>query len=535
MSSCRISLLTSWVADGRVTVNADSAFANTLVRLAGKPIQASDHEIPPQSTEEEWKIKLNVVIHIVGSRGDVQPFVALGNELQRTGHRVRLATHAVFKQFVQDAGLEFYPIGGDPAELMAYMVKNPGLLPDIATLRSGEISKKRKIIAQMLEGCWNSCYSPDLETQVPFVANVIIANPPSFAHIHCAQALGVPLHMMFTMPWSPTLAFPHPLANIKGSQVGEGMANYLSYHFISFLTWQGLADIINSFRKDNLGLEEVPMAEGPFLIERLEVPFTYCWSPALLPKPKDWPSRLDVCGFFFRKAPNFSPLPELDSFLRAGRPPVYIGFGSIVVEDPNGLTVKILEAVKLAKVRAIVSSGWGSLASDQHSDDVFFLDSDCPHEWLFQQVAAVVHHGGAGTTACGLRYGCPTVVVPFFGDQPFWGDIIHAAGAGPRPIPHRQLNAQDLAGAIRFCLSSKVQEAAKQISQHMDVENGVQAAVASFHRHLSPKNMRCDLVPEHPATWLYTGRGRTMKLSGYAMEALVERRIITSRDMESYV
>lgn len=183
--------------------------------------------------------KLNIVIQIVGSRGDVQPFVALGTVLQRCGHRVRLATHNTFDKFVRESGLEFYPIGGDPHELMAYMVKNPGLIPSMKSLRAGEIERKRMMVLTMLENCWKSCVSPDPVTGMPFVADAIIANPPSFAYIHCAQALGIPVHVMFTMPWTSTVAFPHPLANLRGGDVGEGQGNYLSYLVVEWLTWQG--------------------------------------------------------------------------------------------------------------------------------------------------------------------------------------------------------------------------------------------------------------------------------------------------------
>lgn len=179
------------------------------------------------------------MIQVVGSRGDVQPFIALGNELQLYGHRVRLATHPVFESFVLESGLEFYPIGGDPSELMAYMVKNPGLIPQMKSLRSGEIQRKRAMVAEMLQGCWGSCISDDPVSQVPFVADAIIANPPSFAHIHCAQALSIPLHLMFTMPWSSTQAFPHPLANLKYSTTEPKMANYISYGVVEWMTWQG--------------------------------------------------------------------------------------------------------------------------------------------------------------------------------------------------------------------------------------------------------------------------------------------------------
>lgn len=199
---------------------------------------------------------MNIVLQVVGSRGDVQPFVALGNELQKYGHRVRLATHDIFKTFVTNAGLEFYPIGGDPAELMAvrssfmsrcsrcslviqYMVKNPGLIPNMRTLREHEISKKRTMIATMLIGCWNSCVEPDPDSGAPFLANAIIANPPSFAHIHCAQALSIPVHFVFTMPWTSTRAFSHPLANMQNSSTDPKLANYLSYGLVQILTWQG--------------------------------------------------------------------------------------------------------------------------------------------------------------------------------------------------------------------------------------------------------------------------------------------------------
>lgn len=178
----------------------------------------------------------------MGSRGDVQPFVALGTELQKHGHRVRLATHDVFATFVRSAGLEFFPVGGDPAELMAYMVRNPGLIPSMKSLRAGDIQKKRKMMREMLDGFWHSCIQPHPVSSTPFVADAIIANPPSFGHIHCAQALGIPVHMMFTMPWSSTRAFPHPLANIKlGQKSGTEpqTANYASYAVVEFLTWQG--------------------------------------------------------------------------------------------------------------------------------------------------------------------------------------------------------------------------------------------------------------------------------------------------------
>ncbi|KAK7757054.1 hypothetical protein SLS62_001072 [Diatrype stigma] len=197
-------------ADARVTAESPLPPAYIPPSLGGQPGQT-----PPP--------KLNVVIQIVGSRGDVQPFIALGKVLKNTyGHRVRLATHPVFQKFVEENDLEFFSIGGDPAELMAFMVKNPGLMPGFEAVKSGEVTKRRKGIEQIILGCWRSCIEtgkglgpapsfsrmerdyaglmPDSYDPLnkPFVADAIIANPPSFAHIHVAEKLGVPLHLMFT-------------------------------------------------------------------------------------------------------------------------------------------------------------------------------------------------------------------------------------------------------------------------------------------------------------------------------------------------
>ncbi|KAJ5967490.1 hypothetical protein N7501_003738 [Penicillium viridicatum] len=494
-----------------------------------RPDRMSGHFEPSQQPTKGWVAKLNIVIQVVGSRGDVQPFIALGNELQRYGHRVRLATHDMFESFVRESGLEFYPIGGDPKELMAYMVKTPGLIPSMESFRAGEIRRKRIMIREMLDGCWESCIQPDLVTGHPFVADAIIANPPSFAHVHCAQALSVPVHLMFTMPWSSTKSFPHPLANFKADGLDQGFKNYASYNLVNWLTWQGVGDVVNRWRKE-LDLDEVAMFEGPHLPEILKVPFTYCWSPALVPKPLDWPSYIDVCGFFFRDVPIYDPPTDLQVFLSSGPPPIYIGFGSIVLEDPIKINAAIVDAVNAAGVRAIISKGWSDLGGNQ-SENVYII-GDCPHEWLFQHVAAVVHHGGAGTTACGLRNARPTIIVPFFGDQPFWGAMVAAAGAGPAPIPHRELNADILAEGIRYCLTNQAITAASAIAVKMASEAGVQAAVSSFHSHLPLERLSCDICPGEPAVWSYSTRDINLKLSKVAAATLVAQNLINPKRLK---
>ena len=257
---------------------------------------------------------LNIVVQIIGSRGDVQPFIALGKVLrERYGHRVRIATHPTFKTFVEENGLEFFSLGGDPSELMAFMVKNPGLIPGKESMRAGDVQKRRKGMWEMMLGGWRACiepgngmgYQPAMErgsrgaSGTPFVADAIIANPPSFGHIHCAERLGIPVHLMFTMPWSPTAAFPHPLANIQSSNVEASLTNFLSYALVDMMTWQGLGDLVNKFREGTLGLDPVWSMWGPGMMSRLNVPHTYCWSPTLIPKPGDWGNQINVSGFFF--------------------------------------------------------------------------------------------------------------------------------------------------------------------------------------------------------------------------------------------
>jgi UDP:flavonoid glycosyltransferase YjiC (YdhE family) len=242
------------VDDGRVEIDCESKLARAISVMYRRTSvhdekqivdkAEPDFEPPPPAYEDIIGPRpdcpqLNVLIQVVGSRGDVQPFIALGNEIQRLGFRVRLATHDVFESFVRDSGLEFYPIGGDPTALMAYMVKNPGLIPSLQSLQAGEIQQKRDMVEEMLEGFWHSCIRPDTVTGAPFVADAIIANPPTFAHVHCAEALGIPVHIMFTMPWTSTSAFPHPLANLSNSSSDQSMANYASYAIVEYLTWQG--------------------------------------------------------------------------------------------------------------------------------------------------------------------------------------------------------------------------------------------------------------------------------------------------------
>ncbi|WVQ94954.1 hypothetical protein IAU59_002044 [Kwoniella sp. CBS 9459] len=484
---------------------------------------------------------LNIVIFIVGSRGDVQPYVSLALSLIRTGgHRVRVASHGEFAGLVRGANqslrgersrrgelleghLEFFDVGGDPKELMAYMVKNPGLLPGYQSLTNGDIPSKRKMTAQMLKGFYQSCFLPDTVSGEPFAAEAIISNPPAFAHVHVAEALGLPLLMSFTMPWSPTTSFRHPLANIRETNAEPGLSNYLTYSLVDTLTWQGLGHVINTFRLKVLGLDAVSSRTAASLIDRLKVPWTYCWSESLVPKPKDWKQNIDISGFYFYETiSNYEPDASLLAFLNDGPAPVCIGFGSIVIDKPKAMTEMIYEAVKRAGVRALILSGWAGLGEGHVPEGVYVIKGNIPHDWLFAEgrVSAVCHHGGAGTTAVGLRNGLPTIIVPFFGDQKFWGEMIHSRGAGPAPIPQKQLNADNLTAALEFVMTEEAQAAAQAMGAEIRSEEGEKKGVDSFHRHLPLLNMRCDIDPSRVAIWW--SDDLCLKLSGAVAGVLAQ-------------
>jgi sterol 3beta-glucosyltransferase len=218
--------------------------------------------------------------------------------------------------------------------------------------------------------------------------------------------------------------------------------------------------------------------------------------------------------------------------LDAGPPPVYIGFGSIVVDHPDELTQMIFGAVKRAGVRALVSKGWGGFGGGEAPENVFLL-GNVPHDWLFQYVSCVVHHGGAGTTAIGIAMGKPTVIVPFFGDQPFWAKMIFKAGAGPEPVPFKSMTEEILAQSIIRALEPDIQTSVKAMSEKIASEHGAENAATSFHQMLNYDSMRCLMKPDLIAVWRL--KKSNVRLSGLAAATLVDNGHMRLRDLKLYV
>ncbi|XP_078441527.1 sterol 3-beta-glucosyltransferase UGT80B1-like isoform X2 [Wolffia australiana] len=422
--------------------------------------------------------RLTIVMLVVGTRGDVQPFVALARKLQEFGHRVRLATHADYHSFVKLAGVDFYPLGGDPRILCGFMARNKGLL----TSAPAEISIQKKQMKAIIHSLLPACTEPDPDTGVQFKAQAIIANPPAYGHAHIAEALGVPIQIFFTMPWTPTSEFPHCFLRIP-----QSVGYRLSFLLVDLVIWWVLGDLINDFRTKTLKLSPVAYF-STYHVSITHLPTAYMWSPHLLPKPHDWGPLVDVVGnCFLDLGLDYRPTKELREWLEGGPKPIYVGFGSMPLEDASGTFEMVIAALKQTGQRGIISKGWGNLVTTQAISDEIYQIEECPHEWLFLRCTALVHHGGAGTTATGLRAGCPTAVVAFFGDQFIWGEKIHEKGLGPLPIPISQLNAENLSKSIRFLLNPEVRSRAAEFSELIAEEDGVGAAMEAFHRHLPPQ------------------------------------------------
>ena len=366
---------------------------------------------------------LRITCLTIGSRGDVQPYIALCKRLLQEGHRPKIATHAEFKGWVTKHGIEFATVDGDPAELMRICVEN-GMFT-YSFLREASV-KFRGWIDELLTSAWKACQNTD----------ILIESPSAMAGIHIAEALGIPYFRAFAMPWTRTRAYPHAFA-VPEHKIG-GAYNYITYVMFDNIFWKATAGQINRWRKKELGLRSTSLDK----LQPNKVPFLYNFSPFVVVPPLDFSDWIRVTGYWFLdEASDWSPPSALIEFIARARADekklVYIGFGSIVVSDPAALTKTVVDSVLKADVRCILSKGWSdrlgnrvaTVAEVPLPPEIHQISS-APHDWLFKQIDAAVHHGGAGTTGASLRAGLPTIIKPFFGDQFFFGSRIEDLGVG---------------------------------------------------------------------------------------------------------
>lgn len=407
-----------------------------------------------------------IAILTVGSRGDVQPYIALGLGLRAAGHDAVLVADPSLTDEAAARGLPCVPIRANYQALLGLAFQG-GMRDKWQLLREAE-----RLNRDLLADSWTACMD----------AQAIVYHPKALAGYHLAEKLHVPAFLAHPVPaFSVTSAFASPLLPIRDH--GPGL-NRLTHAFVAWASGASQRKLVNAWRQATLGLPPLRRLSDVTLHGR-PVPRLYGCSPLVVPPPDDW-GDAHLTGFWFLDgAPSWRPDARLEAFLAAGPPPVYVGFGSMVGRDPRELTQRVIAAVRAAGVRAVLARGWGGLEAVSDDPAIHWLDQ-APHDWLFPRMAAVVHHGGAGTTAAGLRAGVPSLICPFFGDQPFWGARVHALGVGPRPIAQKRLSAEALAAAMREAVSDEaMRDRARALGAAIAAEDGVGHAVRLISERLA--------------------------------------------------
>jgi len=421
---------------------------------------------------------MRITLLAIGSRGDVQPLIALGAGLKGAGHEVQLGAPANFQRVTEQYGLKFFSITPDFTKIM---VSDSGY----RMMTSGEntilylecIAKiAETFFEQLVESTWRACHGTE----------AIIFNPFSQIGYLVGKRLGIPTVAAWIYPIGRTRHFP-----LVGSPTWLSLGN--TYNRSTYLIYELIAQFYlrNIFATwcRRLDLEPLPFPGIMQALVRDQIPFLYAYSEHVIPRPPDWPERFSVTGYWFLDhSLDWQPPAALVDFLENGPPPVYVGFGSMRDGDASRLAQVVIKAIKMSGRRAILIKGWGGLIpAHLPDDDIFFIDN-VPHDWLFPKMAAVVHHGGAGTTAAGLRAGVPAVIVPFSGDQSYWAKQTTTLGISPKPIPYATLSAPKLADAIRTATTDQqMQEHAAILGQKIRAEDGVARAIEAFECSLATR------------------------------------------------
>jgi UDP:flavonoid glycosyltransferase YjiC (YdhE family) len=412
---------------------------------------------------------VRITINSFGTRGDVQPYVALGKGLQEAGHDIRFTTHRNFETLVMEHNLDFFPMEGNPRQVL--------LSQAMAELGNNPFRVNRWI-AENFRPVLDKVFRITLDAAQG--ADLLLNSALSFAGWHVAEKLGIPAIGAYLQPVTPTRAFHSMAAPAPPSWLPvKGLYNVLSTKLGNQSFFHMLLPPVNACRREVLNLPPLSAAyywrvDSP----SATVPILYGYSPSVIPRPSDWGDYQQIAGYWFLdSAQGYEPPAALTAFLESGPPPVYVGFGSMVDHKREEMTHLVVEALGQAGQRAILLGGWSELGSADMPDFILRVDY-VPHDWLFPRLAAVVHHGGAGTTAAGLRAGVPTVVVPFTADQPFWAWRVYELGAGPRWIPRKKLTAGKLAAAIQQAVSdSAMIQRAQELGQSIRAEDGVRSGV----------------------------------------------------------
>lgn len=369
---------------------------------------------------------MHIAIIALGSRGDVQPYIALGQGLKKAGYTVRLIATQDFEALVKSHGLEFWPIRGNSQE-------------SIEGREWREVSEKGNLVVIMRQLINHALRSAMEWLQDALIAcegmNLLITGSVGLSiGIALAEKYNLPLLQAHLIPLTPTKTFPSLLVPQTLPNLG-GRFNLISHQLIQQMMIRAARPMLNQARQKVLGLPRASLFDPIPASLSKGFPTLYGFSPYVVPVPADWSADNHVTGYWFLdSAYNWTPPSALLDFLQGGPPPVYIGFGSMSSRNPQATADLVVKVIKKTNQRALLFSGWGGLHKENLSDSILMIDST-PHDWLFPRVAAVVHHGGAGTTAASLRAGVPSVVIPFLIDQPFWASVFTISELAPHRFP----------------------------------------------------------------------------------------------------
>lgn len=404
---------------------------------------------------------MHAVLLTYGSRGDVQPFVALGAGLRAAGHRVTLAAPARFAPMAKESGLHFAGLPGDMEQISRDLVDRGGTSPLrlMRVLYQHIVPLARSVIVQLRE----TCRSADgiVHTFLMTTAGQLLA-----------QERGIPdISAQLFPAFAPTAAFPSMI--VPPRSLG-GALNRLSHRLATWMfRWGGQIGYSQVRRGDpTIGPRRLPWAEPG-----RDTLLLMAFSRHVVPEPADWRPPIHLTGYWQLPSAGWQPPDDLRRFLAAGPPPVYIGFGSMVTRDARRLSAVVLEALRRSGRRGVLLRGWGGLDAAALPPQVLAIDA-APHDWLFPRMAAVIHHGGAGTTGAALRAGVPSLAVPFMADQPFWAERTRQLKVGPEPMFARTMGAEALAAAIEQLDSPRFRQQAAALGARIAAEDGVGRAVA---------------------------------------------------------
>ena len=407
---------------------------------------------------------MKIAILTYGSRGDVQPFLTLALGLQKAGHAVKLAAPHRFADFVGRHRATFVPLAGDP-EFISQRLNDASANPIrmICAIRGYLVTVADQVARQAFAACDG--------------AELVIHSFLFTTGGHSlARKRGIPDISVQTFPvFAPTRATP-PVAI---PNLPQGLPSYFFHWLFTQVFWHG----------GNLGFTRLRRADPdtfdidlhwPFAPDdtRPITPLLLAFSPTVIPRPNDWSSpHIHIPGYFFLdSSDSYQPPAKLEGFIAAGEQPVCVTFGSMIHRNSKRIYETVLAALDRTKNRAIILTGWSDLQNLVLPESVLVVDS-APHDWLLPRCKAVIHHGGAGTTAAGLRSGIPNLVVSFAADQPFWGRRVHAIGAGPQPIPVKRLTTEKMVAALVEADGDAVRSGARAAGRKIRDEAGVETAV----------------------------------------------------------